>query len=138
MEAITKPQIRAIWALARHLGMDSDQVHALVQEVTGSDSVSALNKAGAIRVIDAMKAKAGKVRPQDRVSQNQAWLIEELVRQLGWSDNPKRLQGFMKRVVGVDHIQWLTPDQSRKVVEGLKAILKRQGGGAHAAVGVDR
>lgn len=52
--------------------------------------------------------------------------IYALTEQLGWNDNPQRIQGFVKRMTGVDRLEWLNVAQCEKVIEGLKAILKRQ------------
>ena len=42
------------------------------------------------------------------------------------ADDPRRIQGFIKRVAHVDRIEWLNMAQCEKVIEGLKAILARQ------------
>ena len=52
--------------------------------------------------------------------------IYALCGELGWNDDPKRIQGFVKRVTHVDRLEWLTPAQCEKVIEGLKAILQRE------------
>ena len=52
--------------------------------------------------------------------------IYALTESLGWNDNPQRIQGFVKRMTGVDRLEWLNVAQCEKVIEGLKAILKRQ------------
>ena len=50
----------------------------------------------------------------------------QLCEALGWNDDPRRIQGFVKRVAHVDRIEWLNMAQCEKVIEGLKAILARQ------------
>ena len=52
--------------------------------------------------------------------------IYALCEALGWNDDPRRIQGFVKRVAHVDRIEWLNMAQCEKVIEGLKAILARQ------------
>lgn len=52
--------------------------------------------------------------------------IYALCEALGWNDDPRRIQGFVKRVAHVDRIEWLNIAQCEKVIEGLKAILARQ------------
>ena len=52
--------------------------------------------------------------------------IKALCEALGWNDDPRRIQGFVKRVAHVDRIEWLNIAQCEKVIEGLKAILARQ------------
>lgn len=121
---IAGPQMKRLWASARELEMDSDAVHALVKAVTGADHISTLTHAQAVQVIDALSTRKGK--PPGGVSKKQMWLIRDLARQLGWSDNPKRLRGFTKRQAGVERLEWLTASGARRVVEGLKALLKRE------------
>ena len=36
---------------------------------------------------------------------------------------------FCKRLTGVDRLEWLTPVQASKAIEGLKAMRQRAGGG---------
>lgn len=52
--------------------------------------------------------------------------IYALCGELGWNDDPRRIQGFVKRVAHVDRIEWLNVAQCEKVIEGLKAIVRRQ------------
>ena len=52
--------------------------------------------------------------------------IYALCEELGWNDNPKRIHGFVKRVTHVERLEWLNNEQCEKVIEGLKAILKRE------------
>ena len=52
--------------------------------------------------------------------------IYALCEALGWNDDPRRIQGFVKRVAHVDRIEWLNIAQCEKVIEGLKAILARE------------
>ena len=52
--------------------------------------------------------------------------IYALTEALGWNSDPRRIQAFVKRMTGVDRLEWLDMAQCEKVIEGLKAILKRQ------------
>lgn len=45
---------------------------------------------------------------------------------LGWSENPKKLIGYIKRVAKVDNINWLTVKGAMSVVKGFKAIYQRE------------
>lgn len=129
---ISKSQIAKIWAMARELDMDSDLLHVFVCNYTGLESIAALSKAQAIKVIDAMEARLNK-RPANRASKEQLWKMKQLAKQLGW-DNPKRLQGFVKKFGGVGKPEWLTPAKAWRVIEGLKKLVDRMesGGGANA------
>ena len=45
---------------------------------------------------------------------------------LGWNNDSRRVNGFVKRITGVDRLEWLTPGQCEKVIEALKAMVARQ------------
>ena len=54
--------------------------------------------------------------------------IFALTEELGWNDDPRRIQGFVKRMTGVDCLEWLNASQCEKIIEGLKAMAARQQG----------
>ena len=133
-----QPSIRTLWAIAKsaELGMTDDDLHALVFRETGKESIRELTQ-GQInevaRVLQNMKDGASQRQGTKRtdtggnrqtVAQRQK--IFALCGELGWNDDPKRIQVFAKRVTHVDRLEWLTPVQCEKVIEGLKAILQRE------------
>ena len=126
-----QPSIRTLWAIAKsaELGMTDDDLHALVFRETGREGQ--INEVA--RVLQNMKDGASQRQGTKRtdaggnrqtVAQRQK--IYALCGELGWNDDPKRIQGFVKRVTHVDRLEWLTPAQCEKVIEGLKAILQRE------------
>ncbi len=50
--------------------------------------------------------------------------IRQLEMELGWSDNPERLRGFIRKRLGMASIG--TKAQAIKVIEALKAMLTRE------------
>jgi hypothetical protein len=132
------PSIRTLWAIAKspELHMTDEDLHAVVYRETGKESIKALTQ-GQInevaRVLQNMKDGVSRsTRPKrtdeggDVRTVQQRRKIYALTEQLGWNDNPQRIQGFVKRMTGVDRLEWLNVAQCEKVIEGLKAILKRQ------------
>ena len=130
--------IRTLWAIAKspELHMTDEDLHAVVYRETGKESIKALTQ-GQInevaRVLQNMKDGVSRsTRPKrtdeggDVRTVQQRRKIYALTEQLGWNDNPQRIQGFVKRMTGVDRLEWLNVAQCEKVIEGLKAILKRQ------------
>ena len=116
--------------------MTDEDLHAVVYRETGKESIKALTQ-GQInevaRVLQNMKDGVSRsTRPKrtdeggDVRTVQQRRKIYTLTEQLGWNDNPQRIQGFVKRMTGVDRLEWLNVAQCEKVIEGLKAILKRQ------------
>ena len=116
--------------------MTDEDLHAVVYRETGKESIKALTQ-GQInevaRVLQNMKDGVSRsTRPKrtdeggDVRTVQQRRKIYALTEQLGWNNNPQRIQGFVKRITGVDRLEWLNVAQCEKVIEGLKAILKRQ------------
>lgn len=116
--------------------MTDEDLHALVYRETGKASIKALTQ-GQInevtRVLQNMKDGVSRsTRPKRTDEGGDARTIQQrrkiyaLTESLGWNDNPQRIQGFVKRMTGVDRLEWLNVAQCEKVIEGLKAILKRQ------------
>lgn len=126
MESITKKQIAKIWATAKELGWNDDILYCAVQRISGNDSISGLTKAQGIRLIDYLTAQKGskKVRP-GMATKKQVYLINKLAAELGWSDDPKRLQKFIRKYAKVDNPKWLTSRLASGIIEGLKAMIKR-------------
>ena len=133
-----QPSIRTLWAIAKspELHMTDEDLHAVVYRETGKESIKALTQ-GQInevaRVLQNMKDGVSRsTRPKrtdeggDVRTVQQRRKIYALTEQLGWNDNPQRIHGFVKRMTGVDRLEWLNVAQCEKVIEGLKAILKRQ------------
>ena len=133
-----QPAIRTLWAIAKspELHMTDEDLHALVYCETGKGSIKALTQ-GQInemaRVLQNMKDGVSRSTRTKRTDEGgdvrtvqQRRKIYALTEQLGWNNNPQRIQGFVKRITGVDRLEWLNVAQCEKVIEGLKAILKRQ------------
>ena len=133
-----QPSIRTLWAIAKspELHMTDEDLHALVYRETRKESIKALTQ-GQInevaRVLQNMKDGVSRsTRPKRTDEGGDARTIQQrrkiyaLTESLGWNDNPQRIQGFVKRTTGVDRLEWLNVAQCEKVIEGLKAILKRQ------------
>ena len=133
-----QPSIRTLWAIAKspELHMTDEDLHAVVYRETGKESIKALTQ-GQInevaRVLQNMKDGVSRSTRTKRTDEGgdvrtvqQRRKIYALTESLGWNDNPQRIQGFVKRMTGVDRLEWLNVAQCEKVIEGLKAILKRQ------------
>ena len=133
-----QPSIRTLWAIAKspELHMTDEDLHAVVYRETRKESIKALTQ-GQInevaRVLQNMKDGVSRsTRPKRTDEGGDARTIQQrrkiyaLTESLGWNDNPQRIQGFVKRMTGVDRLEWLNVAQCEKVIEGLKAILKRQ------------
>ena len=133
-----QPSIRTLWAIAKspELHMTDEDLHAVVYRETGKESIKALTQGHineVARVLQNMKDGVSRsTRPKRTDEGGDARTIQQrrkiyaLTESLGWNDTPQRIQGFVKRMTGVDRLEWLNVAQCEKVIEGLKAILKRQ------------
>lgn len=133
-----QPSIRTLWAIAKspELGMTDEDLHDVVYRETGKESMKKLTQGEVntvARVLQNMKDSARRSARDKRIDEggdprtiSQRRKIYALAEALGWSNAPERVQGFVKRVTGVDRVEWLSPAQCEKVIEGLKAILTRQ------------
>ena len=133
-----QPSIRTLWAIAKspELHLSDEDLHAVVFRETGKESMKKLSQ-GEInevaRVLQNMKDSVNGGAHTKRTDEGgdvrtvqQRRKIYALTESLGWNDNPQRIHGFVKRMTGVDRLEWLNVAQCEKVIEGLKAILKRQ------------
>lgn len=130
--------IRTLWAIAKseELGLSDGDLHAVVYRETGKESMRQLTqgeittvarvlqnmKDGIERDVKAKRIDEGGNAQTERLRRKMFALCDEL----GWNDDPKRLEGFVKRITHVDRVEWLSLEQCNKVVEGLKAMLARQ------------
>ncbi len=123
-----QPSIRTLWAIAKspELRLSDEDLHGVVYRETGKESMKKLTQGeitDVARVLQNMKdGRSGtsaasaptKGRPRT-VSQRRK--IYALCEELGWNDDPKAHQGFIKRVAHVDRIEWLDNAKCEKVIE---------------------
>ncbi len=131
--------IRMLWAIAKspELNLDEENLYAVVSRETGKDSMTKLTQPElnqVARVLQGMKDRAGGRKPAKRTDEGgnpattaQRRKIYALCGELGWNDNPNRIQGFVKRMSGIDRIEWLNKKQCAVVIEALKKMAARRG-----------
>lgn len=128
--------IRTLWAIAKspELHLSDEDLHAVVYRETGKKSIKKLTQ-GEINTVARVlqNLKDGSARGQKRTDEGgdartiqQRRKIYKLTEALGWNKDPQRVQGFVKRMTGVDRLEWLNVGQCEKVIEGLKAMVARQ------------
>ncbi len=117
----TPKQIAKIWVLAQKISLGPDVLHDFVFSVTGERHISALNSIQAGNVLKEMERYFGK---NFRISGSQRAKIFRLMYELGWNKN--RVDGLVRKMTGIDRLEWLTKDQAMKITEALKAIARRQ------------
>jgi hypothetical protein len=126
-------QIAKIWAAARELGWEREQVYELVHQVSGGDSVRALTATQTTALIDVLVragARPGKKpsKPRGRrtapnetllITPDQRQLIEDLRSKLGglWLED-RYLEGACAKRIGKPHPT--TAGDAARVIEMLK------------------
>lgn len=130
---ITKAQITKLWAQARELGLEADELHAMVAELAGKASIRALTAAEGSRVIDALVERGASGQGRRRlpplapgvVRLATPWQLEklaELIETLGWSE--ARWGGVLKQAIGRPYPR--TSAEAAKCIDAVKAVLKRE------------
>lgn len=111
-----QPSIRTLWAIAKspELHLTDEDLHAVVYRETGKESMKMLTQGEVntvARVLQNMKDSVSRSVRDKRTDTGgdirttaQRRKIYALCEALGWNDDPRRIQGFVKRVAHVDRI----------------------------------
>lgn len=130
--------IRTIFGVAKskELQLTDEEIHLIVEDNTGKTSLKQLTDKeieNIVRVLNVMKNKnvnqangAKKRRKGNESTVNQRKKIYKLTEQLGWNSNSARLTGFVKKMFGVDRVEWLDYMQCSKLIEALKGMVERE------------
>ena len=125
--------LRAVHARARELGLDEASRRGLQWEVTGLDSAAEMDAAQLRAVLREMDRRGGGRRDDlpDTPSARRAMALWLSAWDLGVvRDRSRRaLCAYVRRQTGLDAARWATsPDDARRVTEGLKAWIGRVAG----------
>lgn len=118
--------IKKIWATAKSINMEKDDLYAVLKRETGKDSMRNCSQKELERVLLSLNTIKGFDNFRGNLAtKKQLWKIRQLENELGWHDNPKRLQAFIKKYYKVDRVEWLTSAQAWRLIESLKKLLER-------------
>lgn len=131
MEAITKRQIKAIWALAHRGGLNVEDLHKQIESSVGKRSLRQLSREEAARVIQGLLPKTGveelalpaAIDKMEGTTSAQRAFIGRLIWEMGWDE--RSLLGLAYRMYGVWRFADLTVRQASGLIEALKAINRR-------------
>lgn len=133
-----KASIRTIWGIAKspELALEESDLYAIIFRETGKEHMKQLTQgeiSTVARVLQNMKDGIARDTKHKRTDEGgdvkteaRRRKIYALCEELGWNNDNTRVNGFVKRICQVDRIEWLTPAQCDKVIEGLKAMVARQ------------
>lgn len=129
-----KRELAAIHIGKQQLGLSDDEYRDLLEAWTGKRSAGKLSGKQRHQVIEYFRKMGFKRQDVKLVIADDDKPVVKKIKTL-WLElhradkvqNPslQGLNGFVKRVAKVDHVDWLTPAKSNAVIEGLKAWLKR-------------
>ncbi len=122
--------IRLIHVAKRDLSMDDDTYRAILQRIGKKESSADLTIPELEKVLEHLKRSGFKVRSKAKPSRPLAqdgeskkiralWLF---LHELGAVNNPSEeaLAAYVKRIVGVDALQWINSEQAERLIETMK------------------
>lgn len=122
--------IKLIHVAKRDIALDDDSYRAILQRIGKKTSAADLTVPELEKVLEHMKRSGFKVRSKAKPSRPLAldaesrkvralWLF---MHQLGVVQNPSEaaLAAYVKRITGVDALQWSSGDQAASLIETLK------------------
>lgn len=122
--------IKRLWATAKSLNMTQEDLYAVLYRETKKDSMRKCTDKELERVLLSLNAIKGFDNFRgNRATKRQLWKIRQMESQLGWSENPKRLQSFVRKYYKVDNIEWLSSAQAWRLIESLKKLLTKTAAG---------
>ncbi|MBI5191760.1 MAG: regulatory protein GemA [Nitrospirae bacterium] len=136
---ISTGQIKLIHLAKTRLGLTGEEYREILALYGDAASSKDLTPEGFFRVMEHFRelgfpeggsrifgvpARTETGKLIEMVTPAQRALIAKLSGALGWSDNPGRLEGFIHKRLGMDRVR--TRAQAIKVIEALKAILRRE------------
>lgn len=132
---MASPTIRMLWGIAKspELGMTDEELHLLVLSHTGKDSIKQLNKMELgmmVSVLADMKDSAKGAKNRKRQTGNPATVnqrkkVYKLAESLGWTKKA-RINGFCRKMFGVESVDWLNYMQCSDLIEALKSMVERK------------
>lgn len=119
--------LKHIWGLAKQQGMSKEEVYTIVYRETGKEHMSDCTDRQLEQVVKAIIAiKDINAQRPGMATKRQIWKIHELEKELGWTDNPKRLQAFVEKYYHVPTLEWLRFEQAIACIDSLKNVLKKE------------
>lgn len=128
-DAKRKQELGLIHAGKKALALDDDTYRDLLEKLTGQRSAADLNWQQRKAVIDHLRASGYKPATRRTApAGNKGHLISKIKAQL-MSFTPRRgdfyADGMAKRMFGVEHYTWCTPEQLGKIIAALTYAQQR-------------
>lgn len=133
MRMIEDKQKKAIWAASREFGLDRETVYDIILAVSEKEHMTELTYLEAAKVIGRIRGKSLKHEERKRtdIGGDPRTIplrkkIYALTEELGWNNEPERLQGFLRRMYKMERVEWLSVGQCHQLIESLKKMIERE------------
>ncbi len=139
--AISAGQMKKLWLSAKRVGLTDAELHQLVAEMMGKESIRALTCEEAARVIDSLVAagadRAGTPRPGrqrreplppnviELATEKQIDMISRLLWHLGWQADDQYFRACVRQSIGRENIR--TKAEASHAINMLRAKMKERG-----------
>ena len=115
---------------AAQLGLDRETYEAMLWTVARVRSAADLDLAGRARVLQHLKSRGADIggRPAQAAPAKKIralWAALAEAGKLHGQGGEPALLAFVRRMARVERLEWLTPPQSTRIIEALKAMLAR-------------
>lgn len=135
VSASRRAMIAKVHLARKELGIAEEDYRAILQQLTGRSSCSAMSDAQLDTVIEDMKRRGWKQgaptarRVADSPMAKKARALWLGLHQLGVVRNgsEQALEAFARRQLGCDRMQWADQGQAYRLIEALKAMAQRAG-----------
>jgi len=128
--------IKMIWVKAKELGLynssspkneiKSSQLYEIIYSKTQKNSMRDCTDDELEKVLKTLNLFSRQNKTAiGKATQKQLNYIKFLAKELNWN-NPKKLDGFIKKYTGIDRMEWLSPKQASNIIEGLKKMLSKR------------
>jgi phage gp16-like protein len=144
--AVQKKWIQVLHIAGKQCGLDDEVYRALLSGAAGvesssdittwkqyNDCLAAFKKLGfKVQSKTSSKSKLKETEPQEgrldrMISSRQEYYIRGLWDLTSRAKDEASLSGMIKRIGGVENIQWLTRENARKVILALRDIARKAG-----------
>lgn len=128
--------IKVIQVGKRQLELDHDTYGAMLRVATGKDSTTGMRRDELLVVLDTMKkagcrvSKPGVTDMAPQVRNIRALWLELHAVGAVRNKNERALRAYVRRITGVEKIEWCAPKQPQTVIETIKAWGNRVEDGA--------
>jgi hypothetical protein len=139
--SVTPGQIRKLWVSAKSMGLSDADLHRLVLQVSGKESIRLLTCEEASRAIDQLTAARAtptdSPRPRrerhtplpnnviELATEKQIDLISRLLWHLGWGADDQYFRACVRQAIGRENIR--TKREASDVIDMLRARVKGLG-----------